>query len=314
MLKRSFFISMSLLVLLGSLVTEALEGAADEVVSNLFTKTFNIAMKQTEESPEVAMKQLPLLLDQLFPHGILIPINPDVKENDIIYSQTSAIYNEFRAGAEMVTTLTDVLAEKEEVSVAALRVSRFLETMLIFSEQVNEVIETGEIENIQGDSLIQILNPDFSLWWWVPPSDTPQAMEEQVFTAEIPIWSSVIIVKEVKGIKLEVLKERPPWGPSWWWEKGLKWPYPIIWHIRLMPAEFLKTISYVNTWDADECGPKVVKTVDKEVITDEEIFKFWWFLADTSKSPKKDNTQRNIPKPMATTWGRIKAFQNVSAK
>jgi hypothetical protein len=154
---------------------------------------------------------------------------------------------------------------------------------------------------------IQILNPNFFSWWWAPPPSKPGDIEETAFTAEIPMWGSAIIVKEVKGLKLEVLFRPIPFNPCWWRRLGIR-PWRWLWHIRLVPAEFVKTITYVNTWDAQKRQPKIVKTWDTEIIPEYDLVKFWRFLAGANTAPSKEG-ENPLTTSKATTWGNLKRIR-----
>jgi hypothetical protein len=154
------------------------------------------------------------------------------------------------------------------------------------------------------------VNPLF-ITWWRPWPDSPREIDEKVFTAEIPMWGAAVIVKEVRGVKLELVWGPLPINPCWWWRLfRVNW----IWrwyYFRLMPAEFIKTISYVNTWNSAAGRPEVIKNVEKDVILDEELMKFWWFLADPKAAPPSEDG--NLPimespaKTQAIRWGEIRS-------
>jgi hypothetical protein len=318
MFKRSFVTTLiAILVLFGAAVTYS--SAQNEVpISPLFNDLLTLAYRDLEIEPEAALEKLPLLLDELMPQGIIIlPTPPGEVETDTgevvevkpeMAQASKEAHEEFLAGVKEVKGLTEAMAPMGgKMQDGAVRVMKFLDTMQILSVQARDFIADGTITAVAPRPPIQILNPTF-FPWWIPFPDTPREIEEKAFTAEIPIWGAAIIVKEVKGVKLEIGFWPIPWNPCWWHRLGIR-PWWRIWWIRLIPAEFIKTITYVNTWDAQNNQPKIVKTWDTEIIPEIELIKFWWFLADPKGAPPKEgeNPQTmRLPAKKAITWGNLK--------
>lgn len=196
---------------------------------------------------------------------------------------------------------------------AALRVEAFVQYYQTLIEMANA--EAIPIEPIPGEAeaallVRQFVNPLF-ITWWQPLPDSPREIDEKVFTAEIPIWGAAVIVKEVRGVKLELVWGPLPINPCWWWRLfRINWAWRWYYY-RLMPAEFIKTISYVNTWNSSAGRPEVVKTVEQDVILDEALMHFWWFLADPKAAPPDE--EGNLPimespaKTQAIRWGEIRS-------
>jgi hypothetical protein len=156
----------------------------------------------------------------------------------------------------------------------------------------------------------QFVNPLF-ITYWRPWPDHPREIEEKVFTAEIPIWGAAVIVKEVRGVKLELVRGPLPINPCWWWRLfGARWRWHWWWYYyRLVPAEFVKTISYVNTWNREKGMPEVIKKVEQDVIIDSELMKLWWFLSDPQAAPENTEDNPNMGSSQlkkAAVWGNLK--------
>jgi hypothetical protein len=198
-------------------------------------------------------------------------------------------------------------AEERE---AALRTEAFVQYYQTLVEMANAgAIPIGPVP---GEPFVvrQFVNPLF-ITWWKPWPDSPREIDEKVFTAEIPIWGAAVIVKEVRGVKLELVWGPLPINPCWWWrlfhiDWALRWYY-----YRLVPAEFIKTISYVNTWNSSDGRPEVIKNVEQDVVVDEDLMKFWWFLTDPNAAPPDEDG--NLPimespaKTQAIRWGEIRS-------
>jgi hypothetical protein len=297
MFKRRFLILIGILVLLMAVVPQVF---AQEVISPFFQR---LSVLAREHTPKTGVTYLPLMLDELMAQGIIVLNDPEVKE-------TAAAYEEFKAGAQQIIEVADHLASYEEVSFGALRVYRFMQTILTLADQTNQLIALGQAEP---QNVIQILNPEF-ITWWAPQPDGPRDIEEKVFTAEIPIWGAAVIVKEVRGVKLHFVKGRLPINPCWWDRVGLNvavHPDWRIWHLQLVPAEFIKSISYVNKWNSEKRQPEVIKKVEKDVILDNELMHFWLFLSDPKAAPENvDNNSPNMGssqvKREAVVWGNLK--------
>jgi hypothetical protein len=279
MFKRRFLILIGILVLLMAVVPQVF---AQEFKDPLFTRLAGLA---TDHTPKTAVTYLPIMLDILMAQGMIVLNDPEVQE-------TAAVYEEFEVGAQQIIDVADQLASSEEVSFGALRVYRFMQTILTLTRQTNQLIAAGQADP---QRVIQILNPEF-ITWWAPQPDGPRDIEEKVFTAEIPIWGAAVIVKEVRGVKLHWVWGGLPINPCWWDRVGLNvalHPDRKIWHLRLMPAEYIKSISYVNTWNKEEGRPEVIKTVEKDVIKDHALMHFWLFLSDPKSAP--GNVDNNSP-------------------
>lgn len=321
MLKRRFLILIGLLVLLGGIVPQS-------SAQNQFPELFDKLAFLFEQTNDVEL--LPLMLNEIFPQGI-VPVIPAVSHDGTAppsdqIEVAPAIVNQFMTRADRLIALTENLALKtdfpNEVRNAALRVESFVQyykTLVDMTAQKAIPLEEPAVGAQQvvvpGPIVIrQFVNPLF-ITYWKPWPDSPRDIEEKVFTAEIPIWGAAVVVKEVRGVKLELVRGPLPINPCWWWRL-----YDIPWHwwwyyYRLVPSEFIKTISYVNTWNYEKRQPEVIKKVEKDIVLDHELMKFWWFLSDPSVAapekggeilPNMGSSQGKVLKKEAVVWGNLK--------
>ncbi len=320
MFKKRFLILIGLLVLLGAVAHQSF---AQEFTDELFNKLTLLAKTDSE--------LLPLMLNEVFPQGIVPvgPVDPNAADQT---GAAEVILGEFFKRADALIGVTESLAlntdSSSKVRDAALRVENFVQYYKTLVEMANQdpallepptVPDVGAGQVTQGVVIIrQFVNPLF-ITWWKPWPDSPRDIEEKVFTAEIPIWGAAVIVKEVRGIKLELVKGPLPINPCWWWRLSRHWNLRWDWHwpwyyYRLVPAEFIKTISYVNTWNYEKRQPEVIKKVEQDVVIDEALMKFWWFLSDPSvAAPEKEagdlpnmgSTQKKALRK-AVVWGNLK--------
>lgn len=259
-----------------------------------------------------SLEYLPLMLNETYSMGIAPTIH---KAEDPAAAEM--VYGELRRREDAIIGACEKLAldpaRPPEEREAAVRVEAFV----LYYQTLVEMANAGAIpeEPIPGEAeaallVRQLVNPLF-ITWWRPWPDSPREIDEKVFTAEIPMWGAAVIVKEVRGVKLEFVWGPLPINPCWWWRLfRINWVWR--WHyFRLMPAEFIKTISYVNTWNSAAGRPEVIKNVEKDVILDEELMKFWWFLADPKAAPPSEDG--NLPimespaKTQAIRWGEIRS-------
>jgi hypothetical protein len=297
MFKRTFPILIGFLILLGAIVPQSF---AQQLISPVFEQLSELAVTHT---PKTAINYLPLMLDELMAQGMVVLNDPEVPE-------TEAAYGEFVKGATEIQRIAGILAASEEVSFGALRVQKFMQTMLTLVEQTNQLILQPGIVDPQ--QIIQIINPEF-ITWWAPEPDGPRDIEEKTFTAEIPIWGAAVVVKEVRGVKLEFVRGKLPINPCWWHRVGLDvalHPDWRIWHLRLMPAEFIKSISYVNKWNYEKKQPEVIMNWQQNIILDEQLMHFWLFLSDPKAAPENTEALPNMGssqvKREAVVWGNLK--------
>ncbi|HEX77878.1 MAG TPA: VCBS repeat-containing protein [Dehalococcoidia bacterium] len=237
-------------------------------ISPLFAKAYNLAMGL---APSQAVSYLPTMLGEIMPGGIVILSDPAVEGS-------AKAYQLFVDGATLTKDVTQHLASDPNVATIGLDVEAFLDQVISLGEQANKLIAAGTIVDVLGPSGRQIRNPHLIKWvfpFWKDPAWYPRMPVEEVVTETIPVWGAAVVVKEVKGFKLEVVK------------KEIEWPRPwgVIWHIKITPAQFVKTISYVNVYDYKLGQPRVVKTVDKEIILEEELRDFWWFFPQPTATP-----------------------------
>jgi hypothetical protein len=151
--------------------------------------------------------------------------------------------------------------------------------MVLLTDQANRLIATGDINAFPLP--IQIKNPSVILKWVYPwprgPAWQPRVPPEDIITGEIPMWGAFVIVKETKGMKVEVVRRQVYWNPCVYHKYGLR-PPVIIWFVRLVPAEFIKTITYQNVYDFETRQAKIIQNVDKQIILEPELLDFWWFF------------------------------------
>jgi hypothetical protein len=127
---------------------------------------------------------------------------------------------------------------------------------------------------------LQIAIPSLMTWvfpWPAGPGWVHREPVEDVFQFQVPIWGAATLVKETKGIKVEVLRQVISWNPCVYHRYGLK-PPVIIWQIRLRPAEFIKTITYHNVYNYERKAPELRKIVKKQIIHEDELLNFWWIF------------------------------------
>lgn len=319
MFKRSLVVTLiAVLVLLGSVVINS-SAQERQVEDPEWDKVMEEAYKDLEVDPQLGLDvKFPIMMNETGAQGIFLVETPagEYKAEDgtvvVVDEKMAALSKQasqeqlyrLEAVAEWLgamiaqnpSTVVGNRALLAQTSVLQIR-ELVADTPLIIADIQNRVIVPPTIYAWHPWN-IQILNPNFFSWWWTPPPSRPGDIEETAFTAEIPMWGSAIIVKEVKGLKLEVLFRPIPWNPCWWTRLGIR-PWGWLWHIRLVPAEFVKTITYVNTWDAEKRQPKIVKTWDTEIIPEYGLVKFWRFLAGANTAPSKEAKK-------AITWGSLK--------
>jgi hypothetical protein len=210
----------------------------------------------------------------------------------------------------------------QDVRDAALRVEafvRYYETLIeMAAEGAMPLNDDGVVGEVDANGIVQpiivirqFVNPLF-ITWWRPRPDGPRDIEEKVFTAEMPIWGAAVVLKEVRGVKLELVRGPLPINPCWWWRLFGRnvWNWGWRWYYyRLVPAEFLKTISYVNTWNGELGRPEVIKTVEHDVVIDADLMKFWWFLSDPKAAPPGTDGGDIYQAPVKTKavlWGELR--------
>jgi hypothetical protein len=321
MFKRRFLILIGLLVLLMAIASQSF--AQEEIFEKL--------VRLSKEGQNTDL--MPLILNEVWPQGIA-PIMPAPNEDGTIPNDqqqaAEVIFGELMNRANKVIGLTEEIATAAdslpEVKEAALRVENFVQYYNTLAEMtvasaiplepdpaIND-IEAQQVVQPVPIVIRQLVNPLF-ITYWRPWPDGPREIEEKVFTAEIPIWGAAVIVKEVRGVKLQLVRGPLPINPCWWWRitgrVGVPWNWQWWWYYyRLVPAEFVKTISYVNKWNPEKGQPEVVKTVQQDVIIDSALMHFWWFLSDPKAAPENTEGNPNMGssqvKKEAVVWGNLK--------
>jgi hypothetical protein len=310
------------LILLGAIVSQSF---AQDQFPELFDKLAFLLEQQSD--PEL----LPIALNEVFPQG-MVPVAPAAGADGLIpneqFAAAEVILHEFNTRADKLIGLTENMAlnvdSPPENRNAALRVENFLQyykTLVQMTADGGIALEdpaVGAQQVVEPNVVVirQFVNPMF-ITYWRPWPDGPRDIEEKVFTAEIPIWGAAVVVKEVRGVKLELVRGPLPINPCWWWRFGH--PYNWQWHwwwyyYRLVPSEFIKTISYINTWNYEKRQPEVIQNVGKEIVLDHELMKFWWFLSDPkAAAPELEgenmlnmgSSQGKVNR-QAVVWGNLK--------
>lgn len=233
-------------------------GQQPPTLSRLFEKAYSLGMKLP---PAEALHTVPVMTAEIIPKGIVLLIDPEIPE-------TKKFYEVFRAGAEKIKEVTQRLAEVPETSAEALWYESVKTNIVRTADSANELIRTGEVKKIKLP--FQFENPYIQTWYCYPPSWVPQEPVERVETTVIPPFGHVATtLKESKGIKLELQKApiKPPLWPG-----IMPWPPTPVFHLRLVPVEFVKIISLRNI-----CG-RITKRVEKQIIREEELRDFWKFF------------------------------------
>jgi hypothetical protein len=316
MFRRRFLILLGILVLLMAVVPQVFAQTAQD--DDLFQNILGLADRNPNSTD-----LLPVLLNYVFAQGI-VPVmpgnlgDPNTAPDPAVAEAALGVFME---QANELIRVAKKIADADnppEVSKAALRVLLFVEYYKnLVDMTAQKLIPLEDPANDPAQQVVQpvpiiirqFVNPLF-ITYWRPWPDHPREIEEKVFTAEIPIWGAAVIVKEVRGVKLELVRGPLPINPCWWWRL-----YRIPWHwwwyyYRLVPAEFVKTISYVNTWNREKGMPEVIKKVEQDVIIDSELMKFWWFLSDPQAAPENTEGNPNMGssqiKKEAVVWGNLK--------
>jgi hypothetical protein len=326
MFKRRFLTLIGILALLMAVVPHSFAQTGAE--GEIFNKLINLS----KESQNTEL--MPLILNEVWPQGIA-PIMPAPGEDGTTIPNeqletAGIIFGELRNRAQTVINLTEEIALNAnvlpEVKEAALRVENFVQYYNTLAEMTDAgaiplepdaaIDDIGAQQVVQPVPIVirQLVNPLF-ITYWRPWPDHPREIEEKVFTAEIPIWGAAVIVKEVRGVKLQLVRGPLPINPCWWWRitgrVGVPWHWRWWWYYyRLVPAEFVKTISYVNKWNPDKRQPEVIKKVEQDVIIDSKLMHFWWFLSDPKAAPGNTEDNPNMGSSQArneaVVWGNLK--------
>jgi hypothetical protein len=325
MFKRRFLILIGLLIFLGAVVPQSFAQQGDELYNKL-TDLFG-------ETNDVEL--LPLILNEIFPQGIVpaaAAVAPDGTAPPPEQIEVAGpILGEFIGRAGKLIALIERMALNPDVAPdvkkAALRVESFVQYYKTLVEMTaanaiplepEEPPVVGAQQGIVQPIIIrQFVNPLF-ITYWRPWPDHPREIEEKVFTAEIPIWGAAVVVKEVRGVKLELVRGPLPINPCWWW-RLYRIPWHWWWHYyRLVPSEFIKTISYINTWNFEKRQPELIQKIEKEIVLDQELMKFWWFLSDPKAAPEMEegetltnmgSSQGKVLKRKAVVWGNLKRIR-----
>lgn len=223
-------------------------------ISSIFDKAYRLGLTLP---PEQALQTLPIMASEIMPSGIIPLIDPDEPD-------TAKAYKVFRLGADKMKEVTQRLAAEPKTSTEALWYESVKTNIVRAAEKANEIIRTGEIKKLTLP--YQYKNPYISTWYCYPPSWAPQEPIEKVETSVIPFLGIATVVKEAKGIKLELIKG-PVYTLVWWW--------PSAWHLRLIPVEFIKVISLANVGIFMR---RIIKRVEKQIVREDELRDFWKFF------------------------------------
>ena len=290
-----------ILILSVTIVPQSLSQPFDELFDELVT------IFHRDRSSDL----LPLMLNEVFPQGIA-PLPNGSQNQDI----ADGLHGELKRRIGELIIATQLLSLNENTPSDVVEAALQVEAFVRYYETLIDMAVEGSIllDPPPGDEPViirQFVNPLF-ITWWKPKADGSREIEENTFTAEIPIWGAAVIVKEIRGVKLELVSGPLPINPCWWWRMfRIDWSWGWFYY-RLVPAEFIKTISYVNTWNAETGKPEVVKSVEQDVIIDEGVMEFWWFLSGAQGAPPKTTADEDQPemrstvKKQAVLWGELK--------
>jgi hypothetical protein len=244
------------------LKAETLQDLEEPGISEVFDKSYILAMSMP---PEQAVYLLPTMLNELMPQGIIILLDPEYPE------ETHMEFERFSRGVKYIINVTEYIARNSvdpNVTTYALMVESFINYVSELAMQASKYIASGYISELSS-SPVQL--PRYDMFWWFRyPLISPYWIpKESVVYGEIPLWGSLTVVEKSKGVKFLIDRTDLPW----WWG----YPYPV-WHIKIVPAEFIKVISIHNVYNFTEGKPEIVEIVDTRVVLENELIDFWAFL------------------------------------
>jgi len=230
-------------------------------ISSIFVKAYDYAMA-TSSYQENHVK---VMLNEIIPQGIVPLVDPSVPPS-------ADAYEVFEAGIgfckEVTVRFSSIGATNYKIE--ALYMERFLDRIISLTKQANQAIATGNITPL--GTTIRIPSVHFAWqqnpWAYSTPGPTEQVVKE------IPTWAAVAIVRETGGLEVRVTQDDIYWDPCLYWRYGIRPPL-VMWQVRMVPVEYVKTISLVNKYDSGTESPTVETTVDIQVIEDEE-FRYLW--------------------------------------
>jgi len=262
--------------------------SSDPLANTLFERKYKLALTLP---PEKAVYLLPDMLSDAMPGGVIILNDTEVPETGESFEVCLLMF----ACIKNVTQYIAHEAVDPNVTAYAISVEEFIETVENVAETANEFIATGEIENLSS-SPIQVpagpgtgltrglLGYQEGLVQWFPELRYKYTPHEEMAGGVVPLWGAFTVVEKVKGVKMVVVKKEVPWYRAWYRDYRIGWwRYRYrVWHLKMVPAEFVKVISLHNVYDFEEGRPKMVKTVEKQIILEEELQDFWYFLPPPS--------------------------------
>jgi len=264
--------------------------SSNPLANTLFEKKYKLALTLP---PEKAVYLLPDMLSDAMPGGVIILNDTEVPETGESFEVCLLMLSHIKN----VTQYIAHEAVDPNVTAYAISVEEFIETVENVAETANEFIATGEIKKLEsyqvpsqvpagpGTGLPRgLLGYQEGLVYWFPELRNKYIPHEEMAGGVVPLWGAFTVVEKVKGVKMVVVKKKLPWYRAWYRVYRIRlWsPWYEVWHLKIVPAEFVKVISLHNVYDFEEGRPKMVKTVEKQVILEEELQDFWYFLPPPS--------------------------------